>query len=449
LKCQHYFKFGHKTKKTRFFYEEDNFQDDSWCLLNNLVRIFIQLLLLLLLILPCIKVVSAFDLVNERVRISGFGTLGVTSAGKKQFGYHKELNHDALFGEVSIFADSVFGLQLDANLLPNLSATIQAIAEERVQYDFNNIVDWAYLSYQVTPNTVVRAGRMGIDLFMLSEYRNVGFAYLWTHPVIEFYTPISLSHYDGFDLKYTRKISPGYLEFKVYGGQTGSDIRVSRGDLNLRMRPFMGANVTFESDDWKVRLVYATTEVSSIRSQLDPLLGTLNSIPQSIWPQATTLSGILDGVNERASFYSAGFAYDNNKWLIQSEFALMASDWPSVNMTNGYLSIGRRMGPVAFYTIGAYAKSRDNLTKVAPPLISSPALNQLQTITQNVLNAPRINQNSISLGLRWDLHSQIALKAQWDHTWVRKHGGGLLILKEPLEKDITLNTFSLNLNFVF
>ena len=29
---------------------------------------------------------------------------------------------------------------------------------------------------------------------------------------------------------------PGFLEFKAYGGQTGSDITVSRGDLSLRER---------------------------------------------------------------------------------------------------------------------------------------------------------------------------------------------------------------------
>ena len=54
-------------------------------------------------------------------------------------------------------------------------------------------------------------------------------------------------------------------------------------------------------------------------------------------------------------------AYDKNAWLIQSEFAVTDSAWPSVAMTNGYLSVGRRVGPVTFYTVGAFAKSLVNL----------------------------------------------------------------------------------------
>lgn len=386
---------------------------------------------------------------SDRVRVSGFGTLGVTFAGKENVGYRKEYTHDAQFGGASIFPDSVFGLQIDADLFSNLSATVQVVAEKRTKQDFNNIVDWAYLSYQVRPDVVIRGGRMGIDLFMLSEYRNIGFAYLWTHPVTEFYAPVSLSHYDGMDLKYSKSIDQGYFEFKVYGGQTGSDIKVSRGDFSVRMRPLLGANASFETDHWKTRLTFATTNVVSTRNPaLNRLLGALDQVPSSVWPQAADLSSLISGENNQAYYYSIGMAYDKNAWLIQSEFAVTDSAWPSVAMTNGYLSIGRRVGPVTFYTVGAFAKSLDKPERVSPQL-ADPALNQLQVITQNSMNAVHVDQNTFSLGMRWDLHPKMALKAQWDHTWVRKNGGGLLILKEPLDDNTTLNIFSLNLNFVF
>ncbi len=386
---------------------------------------------------------------NDRLRISGFGTLGVTYAGKDNFGHHKELTHPGQFGNFSMFPDSVFGLQFDANLTSSLSATIQVIAEDTIKHDFNNIVDWAYLRYQISPNTVARAGRMGIDLFMLSEYRNVGYAYLWTHPVVEFYTPVSLSHYEGFDFSYSKSIEQGYLEFKVYGGQTGSDIRVSRGDFGIRMRPLFGAIASFEADYWKARITFATTKVASTRNiQLDRLLGALDQVSPSVWPQAPELSDLISGEGDQVYYYSIGMSYDKNAWLVQSEFALTDSEWPSVALTNGYLSLGRRVGPVTFYSIGAYAKSLDNPVAITPQL-SQPALNRLQMATHDSMNAIHIDQNTFSLGMRWDFHPQMALKAQWDHTWVRKNGGGLLILREPLDRNITLNTFSVNLNFVF
>ncbi|MBX3631130.1 MAG: hypothetical protein KF908_14730 [Nitrosomonas sp.] len=405
-------------------------------------------LFIFLLALPPGQPANAFNLGTERFRISGFGTLGVTSAGKKDYGIKKEHTHDAQFGDVSVLTDSVFGLQLDLNILKNLDATIQAVAEDRIRQDFNNIVDWAYLSYKLTPNSVIRAGRMGIDLFMLSEYRNVGYAYLWTHPVVEFYKPVSLSHYEGFDFRYSRRISPGYFEFKVFGGQTGSDINVGSGELNLRMRPFVGFNTSLEDNDWKLRFTYTTTDTAFIKSPTDSLVNALNQVPQTIWPQAAVLYDQLKGINTQTHYFSAGFSYDKHNWVVQSEFALIASRWIGVDMTNGYLSAGRRIGPVTFYTVGSYAKSGSH------PRIDQnqhfPAdLEGLATATQNLLNALHIDQNTVSVGLRWDFHPKAALKAQWDHTWTRKHGGGLLELKKPLDHDITLNTFSLNLNFVF
>lgn len=413
------------------------------------MRLYILLFLAYSALLFFGQNVYASDINNDRIRVSGFGTLGVTYAGKENIGYRKEYTHSAQYGSASIFPDSVFGLQIDADLFSNLSATVQVVAEKKTKQNFNNIVDWAFLSYQMRPNFVVRGGRMGIDLFMLSEYRNIGFAYLWTHPVTEFYTPVSLSHYDGVDFKYSKSIDQGYFEFKAYGGQTGSDIKVSRGNFGVRMRPLFGANASFETDYWKTRITFASTNVASTRnSALDRLLGALDQVPTSVWPQAADLSNLISGENNRVYYYSIGMSYDKNAWLIQSEFALTDSKWPSVAMTNGYLSVGRRVGPVTFYTIGAYAKSLDKPERVSPQL-ADPALNQLQVLTQNSMNAVHVDQNTISLGMRWDLHPKMALKAQWDHTWVRKNGGGLLILREPLDHNTTLNIFSLNLNFVF
>ena len=403
---------------------------------------------ILLLILLCNQHIHAFDLGTERLRLSGFGTLGVTSAGKEKFGLQKDFIHDAQFGGVSVLTDSVFGLQLDMNLFQDLSMTVQAVAEDRARQNFNNIVDWAYLSYRPTPSTIVRAGRMGIDLFMLSEYRNVGYAYLWTHPVVEFYKPISLSHYEGFDFKYGRRFEPGFFEFKVYGGQTGSDIKISNGELALRMRPFVGANASLESDNWKVRLTYATTNTSRLDTPFQSLLNTLNQIPQTAWPQAASLRNSLTGKDKQTHYYSIGLAYDDSQWTVQSEFAMMTSKWISLDMTNGYLSVGRRFGSVTLYTVGSYAKSGKRL-RIDPTQITVSGLDSLASTTQLLADASHTDQNTISLGARWDFYPRMALKAQWDHTWVRKNGGGLLLLIEPLDQAITLNTFSLNLNFVF
>ncbi|MDH5553479.1 MAG: hypothetical protein OEX82_09150 [Nitrosomonas sp.] len=391
----------------------------------------------------------AFDLGSERVRVNGFGTFGMTSAGTKLHGFHKELNQSGQFGGLSASSGSNLGMQLDVDILSNLSATVQAVVEERARYDFNNMVDWAFLRYQVNPNMVARAGRMGTDIFMLSEYRNVGFAYLWAHPVTEFYAPVLFSHFNGADLKYSYPIKAGHLDFKVFGGQTHADAQTGRSDLHMTMRPFFGANVMFESEHWKARLTFSRAKLSSVRGPTDQLAGLFNQVPAAVWPQLATLPDKLNGEGRWVIYQSAGLAYDNNKWLVQSEIAMVSSEWSGANLLNGYFSVGRRFGSVTLYSVAASARSRDKLTKVNAPLVSLPGLDQLQIGAQNAFRSARINQSTVSLGMRWDFRPKMALKAQWDHTWVDRNGGGLLVLKEPLEKDITLNIFSVNLNFIF
>ncbi len=391
---------------------------------------------------------QALELGDERVRLSGFGTFGLTHAGTDQVGYRKELSHAGQFGGVSVRQDSVFGLQLDADLSSNVRATIQAVIEERAKYDFENIVDWAYLSYQATPSLVVRGGRMVIDLFMLSEYRNVTFAYLWTHPIVEFYGPLPFTHFDGADIKYTYQMQSGNLDFKVFGGHMHSDIKVFGGRNHLGFLPIVGANTTFESMHWKVRLSAATAELDSFKSPVDSLLYALEQTPVSIWPETSGFINKLNGDKKQVSFLSAGLAYDKNSWLFQSEAALAASKWPAASMYTGYASLGRRFGPVTFYSVVSGAKTLDRKTTVTSPILPLPQLEVLQTVTQDALNAGRINQQTVSVGARWDIHPQVALKAQWDHTWIRRHGG-VLLQNELLDRDITLNIFSANISFVF
>jgi hypothetical protein len=214
------------------------------------------------------------------------------------------------------------------------------------------------------------------------------------------------------------------------------------------MRPFVGFNTSLEDNDWKIRLTYTTTNTAFIKAPADPLVNALNQVPQALWPQAAGLHDRLKGVDTQTHYFSVGFSYDKYNWVVQSEFALIASRWVSVDMTNGYLSAGRRFGPVTLYTVGSYARSNSQ-PRVDQNQLFSADLQGLATATQNLLNAVHIDQNTVSVGLRWDFHPRAALKAQWDHTWTRKHGGGLLDLKIPLDHDITLNTFSANLNFVF
>lgn len=85
-------------------------------------------------------------------------------------------------------------------------------------------------------------------------------------------------------------------------------------------------------------------------------------------------------------------------------------------MTQGYLSTGHRIGPVTLYSVGSYARSLDDPLHISADPEASSGVDRLKTIAQNAFNRTLVDQNTFSLGARWELNPQMALKAQWDHT---------------------------------
>jgi len=120
----------------------------------------------------------------ERITLSGFGTLGLVTAAADDVGFRRDMNQDiAVFDQdIRIETDSLLGIQTDIRLTPDLDAGVQFVLRHQADMDIENSLHLAFLRYRFTPQVTVRAGRMGIDVYMLSDYRNVGFAYPWVRP---------------------------------------------------------------------------------------------------------------------------------------------------------------------------------------------------------------------------------------------------------------------------
>src|SRR5690606_10989859 len=61
----------------------------------------------------------------------------------------------------------------------------------------------------ITPELSFRAGRMVLPIFLVSEYRKVGYANPWIRPPQEVYRIVPVTSSDGFDLSY-RTYSDGF-----------------------------------------------------------------------------------------------------------------------------------------------------------------------------------------------------------------------------------------------
>src|SRR5215212_5394486 len=113
--------------------------------------------------------------------------------------------------------DSKQALQLDVKFTQRLSATVQLLSEGvsnnswdgETNSNFVPSLEWANLSYKVTDELSLRAGRIVLPLMMGAEYRKVGFAQHWIRPPVEAYGLVPFASSDGFDVSFRKTVGGG------------------------------------------------------------------------------------------------------------------------------------------------------------------------------------------------------------------------------------------------
>ncbi len=385
------------------------------------------------------------------VRLSGFATLGVVH-GDGGLSLLRDLSqpdtfHDGWSGR----ADSLLGVQMDAALSGDLHATAQLVLKERADPGLEQSLEWAFLRYRPTDGLALRAGRLGLDLHLLSDYRNVGYAYLWQRPIPEFYGPLVVYHFDGVDATYARPLGAGVLQAKLYGGVTSPVVPMGEQTAEVEFDAFAGGSLSYETDLWRLRFGYGHGRIGPEVDALKPLQQRLRDPAiAAAWPEAAGYADDISAKGKRFDFYSLGLAYDDDVWQVQAELGYMDSGWQRMQpATSAYLSLGRHMGAVTPYVALAAIRSEGDPETVTPP--GGPGLDELYDTLRAFYQGAAFDQRTLTLGLRWDLRRDVALKLQWDHSWVKADGAGLWGWDDsiPPTRDEQIDLLSASLNFVF
>lgn len=382
----------------------------------------------------------------------GFGNFSASGTDTDRIGFRRDISQaNGVTRSWGIYPDSRLGLQLDVDFNDSLHAGIQWVARNHVGDFFEQNLDWTYLRWRPAADLDVRIGRLGLDLFMLSDYRNVGYAYLWVRPPHEYYGNLSLYHFDGADISRKFTLGSGYLTLKGFGGHSYLQ-SPTPGDQVVDQRFVVaGASVVYEIDEWRFRLGYGYSQSLTEflpRSLTDTLDSqTLNAV----WPGARSLIGAFSVKGKETHFASAGLSYDDGVWVGQIEGAYENTDleiYPS--FASGYLSLGRRFGPVTPFVLLGISKTLNDSVQIPNLRVQVPALISLRNAVDGALNRNGINEKSVSLGLRWDVYENIAFKGQWSHFWLGQNGTQLWV--EPLDAGPTpneVNVFSISVDFIF
>lgn len=394
-------------------------------------------------------VVNADD--DMRWSVKGFGTFGFAGTDSDDLGFYRSITQTQdVTNSWGISTDSRLGLQVDLKINNSLHAAVQWVARDHAGDFFEQNLDWAFLRWDINDRTNIRVGRIGADVFLLSDYRNVGYAYPWMRPPHEFYSHLAVNHADGFDFSHKIYFDDDLLTLKVFAGYSFNQVPSIGSETIDLESPVVGGILKFESGNWTTRAGFAylrlLTDVPN-----EQLVNILNSpLINTGIPGIKQVIPDLSLKNTNVHYYSFGSIFDNGSWLAYAEASYLNSEtnyFP--DSVSGYLSIGKRISNVTLYSLFGINHSFQKDVYVPSPIFPSPQLQELSQIVNRIINNNGIDEKSVSLGLRWDFHPKIAFKTQWTHYWLGSNGTQFWQDNSLREKSAQTNVWSLGIDFIF
>lgn len=390
-------------------------------------------------------------------RFSGFASIGLVTNDNPDLVFRRDvIQTDGSYdGDVDWRNDSILGLQWQTQWSYQLETTAQFVIKDRLENNLNNALEWGFLRYRPTDGLDIRVGRMGTDIFMLSDYRQVGYALAWVRPPTDTYGLLSFYHFDGIDINKRFDINDGTLNIKAFYGRSDQKYPLDHNKSVDYRLIFQGAGTTinWEKDEWKLRYSYATVKVNN--NNPNPLIDALLAV-SPYWPAATGYANEFYTESKRLNYNQIGMTYDNNTWALQAEATQLHSDAGVISGTRHfYLSVARRIDEFTLYGVTGFVHSLKAPTHIEVPTGYPPPLSQqfvfLANATEQAFNSSRANQHSMTLGVRWDFTSKMALKLQAEQIKVDEDGAALWLKVDATRanKDQTANVLSISMDMLF
>lgn len=347
---------------------------------------------------------------DNRFSIRGFGTIGVVHSDNGEGDFVANLNQPSGPGRSRSWdatTDTKAGIQLDARLSDELSAVVQLTSRKRSDNNFTPAVEWANVKYQVTPELSIRAGRIALSTLMQSDARLVSYTLTAVRLPLEMYNIAPPTNSDGFDVAYASQI-----------GNASNTLRASYGrtDIDLALGIPEG-HIVSEVKARKIINVSDTVEVGAL------------TLRASYFKSDLTVNGVTHRYNMKA----LGALYDAGAWFAQGELARSNGDGLTKDQQVWYALGGMRIKAFTPYVSYAKAQPRDSMATGAG-----------------------FDQETSTLGVRWDFRAGTALKVQYDRISapgvLATRGSGSYLVNQTSDmflKGGKTNLVSVAVDFVF
>ena len=405
---------------------------------------------------------------------SGFATLGY-AVSDQDFTYQRFIKREGTFSR-----DTLFGLQADARLGPQWSATAQLKLAPAADHDsrWDATVAWAFVAWRPSDDWLLRAGRLRVPMFLRSESMDVGQTHDMARLPTELYSIIPTTDFDGGFI--SRSWAPGNdsqrdITLDAYSGVVHTVARFWLTDGLPPAAP-AGANfwpaklrvsglaLTLRQRDLLLRTSLTSTAVSRRDGvpvatdypyvALGPGMGYYQVDPALPGPGVPTTNRAHNTLFSLGAEAGLGSGWRTMAEVVRN----VQHDTPfGADATAGYVALFKQINRFAPYAslsgmtsrqagFDWYRRLTDNPLPAAVP--GADMINAAQRAASQ--SYWLTTQTSLALGSSYALSPDAKLKAEWLHTRIGRvsrlaeSGPG-----QPLPHDTSVNVLSVNLSVVF
>ncbi len=379
---------------------------------------------------------------------SGFGTIAAVHSSERNADFVGGIfqpngagyTHPSSFGP-----DSKVGGQLKATFNDKFSGVVQLVSQHQYDNSWTPVFEWANLKYQVTLELSLRAGRIALPTYTLSESRFVGYASPWVRAPKEVYGAMPYSTSDGFDASYRKQFGEVNNTVQFFYGKN----KFKAPGLVSKANPVWGVSDSLEFGSLNLHASYTTVKTNWQSEGLSNLVGGLaafGTAPGLVGAQGRMLADKYKLDDMKFSLLALGATYDPGNWFVMGEFASVKGAGFLSNSRSAYVSAGYRFGDFTPYV--TYARAKADLQSENG--IASPAAAGLNAGVNATLSAFAPKQHTVSAGVRWDFMKNVALKTQYDRITTSDGSSGNYANVQPgFVSGKSANVVTVALDFVF
>ena len=321
---------------------------------------------------------------------------------------------DTLYGyddSLDFKNESLFAVQLMSDLGDKLSVTAQLMG--RGADDFDVDFEWAFISYQLTDEVRINAGRLRTPFYKYSDYRDVGYAYDWLRVPQSVYG-LGFDNIEGISFYHTTQLGSFDSNLQLIAGAYDGDATVSGNSVDAEIKNVLGVAWELGRDWYSLRAAYLRGKVTidAQSAQLQPGVTFGDFFTGLSGAGFGALVNEIDINEEDGAFFGLGFTADKNDWLLVAEYTTVTVDNSFIaDQKNFYVSVGHRFDSITPYI--SYEKE-DNEAKTeiyTPYLATLPP--QLLLPVAGIVQSQARKATTYNLGLRYDFHPSAAFKLQY------------------------------------